>query len=888
MPSMYRVMGMIRGFLNFRGLLYGLLLLTAGGTGWGQSYAPVQADKFIRLDSDEKLAAQLGEDRLMKYLVRSAASGGETTKINAILMERIVSGSMTDGSALTDIGTGLAAGDFYLLQAVTGFLKSLNFTQQQIDDTINAWAAGKPPQVLKGLIEDAASRTDSVDFLVTYLMDTKNSWPKVCMNVQLVLQGNQPLTPLMLRVNLVNDNLVSDSLVDDLLSQAAGSSTQARLRLMLSVSQLLDATGTVASYLQTTGTPPPSWYEKMWEKCERLVAADPQYLSEYVIRLRDSSYLYDKWRSVMVGSLTDKEGFAFFLGYYGATGIPNSRFEYTLKYLMPQAQGVEVIGSAEDPKIRQFADLLLRAIKSNQQWSDYLMWHLTRPAEALSLTLRTGLPTVLANAPDICKRIIDSLNGFSPEFDDELAGTTAFSFYGSPETFRVRAAENKLTPEALHGFGEAMGQLLVSSDVAWDHFFKMSNMRDPQAGENANQVKKLVIAEAINSDLPTLKVLVKTLQSNDARLADRFATWLVNNSKSASRDAVDRWLDQLVKELGRGQVTGNADVANFKQWFLAFLLTDPGWKAMNARLLIESGDVNEAMRNAMLAYLMKPEHEKDVWGILRATTASSGTLNFKLVPRLRDYVVRTKLNEYLLKEISQQNQIATQAVYPVWPELLGPNAPTTLSIIQTIEEGNILGDLYSVFSTSLIEVMQRAESRRILEAIMRNTVPDGAGMAYPQLLTASIQLISTSALRAQPIIQAAMASPQIREGWRLAFLNQVRIMGKGYVVADYLLHQGELQKSWAEKLSDILTKDPTLMEKIIFALSYRRVRDISTGEDIDLARREIIQIMLEDRIMFEQVIANKTTLFATAFRYAVGRDLGAATANSWVPTSGTR
>jgi hypothetical protein len=849
----------------------------------GQGVIPVQSDKLIRLDSDEKLAAQLGEDRLMKYLVRSAQPGAESVRISVPMMEHIVAASITDGTAMTDIGASLAMGDINLRDAVTSFLKSLNFTQQQIDDTVNAWAEGRPPQALSTIVSNAASRTESIDFLVAYLLDTRNSWPKVCANVQLVLQGREPLTPLMLKTNLVNDNLVSDSQVDDLMAQAKGQSTQARLRLMFAVAELLRKTGTVASYLQSTGTIPASWYEKMWRKCETMVASDPLYLTEYVRRLRDSSYLYDQWRSVMLGALDLKEGYRFFAGYYEATGVPNGRFEYTLKFMLPEAQGVEIIGSDQDPKIKQFSDLLMAAMKGSTQWTDYIMWHLTRPAEALCLTLRASLPTVLGNSPGVCRKILDSFSSFSSPFKDTLSSTSAFSFYGSPETFRIRAAEGKLTPEALHSFGTTLGQLLVSSDQAWDNFFKRLDIGDSHAAENVKGAKMSLVAEAINSDVATTKILIRTLQSNDARLADRFATWLLNNSKSPNRDSVNHWLDLVVTQLDRGQITGNADVANFKSWFITFMMTPEGWSALQARLLIESTDVNEALRDAMVAYLM--QNEPEMWKILRTTAASSGVLNFKLVPRLRDYVVRTKLNEYLLREISQQNQIATQAVYPVWPELLGPDAPTTTSIINTIQQGNILGDLYSVYATALIEAMQKNESRRILEPIIRNTVPNGTSMAYPQLFQSAVQQINVSALKAQPIIQAAMASPQIREAWRLAFLNQVRIMGKGYVVADYLLHQGELQKSWAEKLSDVLTKDPTLMEKIIYALSYRRVGDPSSSSDIDQARREIAQILLEDRIMFEQIIANKSTLFAYAFKDAVARELGAATAENWVPSA---
>lgn len=844
---------------------------------WGGSLPTVDPEKLDELDSIESLAAQLGEDRLVKYLIRSCDPNAPAEKISRSLLDEIIAKSLADGTALKEMGKSLGMGDDFLRKAMTDLLKSLSFDDLAIKQILKMWAAGKPPDSLANILLAASQQEKTFTPLVEYLLNTTNGWPRVCNNVFRVLDNDELLSPEMLRASITIQDLIPSASVDPTMAAARAGDFESRLRLMQAVSQLLNRSGTVASYLAAAGEEPTSWYKATWTRCLERIAGNPVLLYNYVRRLRDSSFLYDEWRKTAIKAL-DKDDMRFFVYYYRASDIPGSRFAIAYRQVLPEEREIEIVGT-ETSKGLELKKGMIERMKESSKWTDTVLWHLTRPAEAFVMTMRSCLPQVLENSQELCQHIIDAISGLNQdEFAKLLAKTPAFSFYGDIEAFRIKSAAKELTPEAYKTFGLNCGKLLSFNDTAWNSFFRM----DPGERGNASiMARRGVLSEAIKADTPTAAALIRTVQTNDERLSTAFGKWLVETQRSTSMSTYKKWVDELVRQLNTGEVMGNPDVANFRAWMIDFMKTDIGWKVMEERVNIESATVNAALRESLVAWLVKDEPQ--LWKLLRATAATEGLTNVTLIPRLRNFVINSKLNEYLLKEITAQNQVAIQSVYLVWPRLLGSTAQTTTMIIDSILKGEVLNDVYPVFATALSAVFeddsfgvpfhkQMAMALNLPESTPHETVVENAR-----------QQITTRGDRSNALISTAMADGTIREAWRKQFLNEVRIMGRAHVVTSYILHRQVLQKTWAKELSDALTEDPSLLEKIINALGSRKLGDRAWIRELNEARQEVARTLVEDRVMFEQILANKTTLFSDAFRARVIDIFSREKAREWMP-----
>src|SRR5262249_27846228 len=145
----------------------------------------------------------------------------------------------------------------------------------------------------------------------------------------------------------------------------------------------------------------------------------------------------------------------------------------------------------------------------DEGYSDWILWQLTRPAEALAITLRLSLPSLLAASPDTTRSLIDFFSA-SGQLPGLLQHNPQLNYYGRVELFTDRAAKGALDLDALKRFGEVYGQLVAGSEDAWSALVNpelaLDNVRRAHL-----QAMRTMVNNSIQSNVAMTEALIETI-----------------------------------------------------------------------------------------------------------------------------------------------------------------------------------------------------------------------------------------------------------------------------------------------------------------------------------------------------------------------------------------
>src|SRR5262249_28037427 len=157
-----------------------------------------------------------------------------------------------------------------------------------------------------------------------------------------------------------------------------------------------------------------------------------------------------------------------------------------------------------------------------------------------------------------------------------------------------------------------------------------------------------------------------------------------------------------------------------------------------------------------------------------------------------------------------------------------------------------------VFLQAFFDAMQAPDNLKVLQPAMEQII-EGTRTPDPIVLSEEVKrVLRDRAAQALPVLVAGMRTDRFFEAWRPAFLAQVRIVGKGYVVTDHIIHVQKLQDTWSEEVADALFEDPNLTEQVLQALLVGHQDDLDWSRRMQRQRQQLIYLLLEDRVLFEQ------------------------------------
>jgi hypothetical protein len=830
-------------------------------SGYAAIDGPLDPQRFGTLNHDPSLSAQLAEDSLLKWLIRTCDSTDPHQSITLSLLGQAIIEAINDGSAAQSITTDLKAGDDALTRAMARVLYSYNFSARDTQAILGDWAKLGPDKTLNSVLLSATEGGRSLQALTDYLMSQDESWVKAVYSVNDITAGTASVSTEILRQSLVSAAAMAPDTATALVNAASvEENVHDRLALSGVLPRIYRSNTPLGRYIRRQPLPETSFYANVWHRLQTKVALDPLLASEFAARSVKAQVLYVSLGQLLSDALRDQGEANFVPQLTRAAFVPKSRFEYMLETAKREGKSMR---SRQDPSLAPNADPVagpLGALTSTKDsWRAFLLWHLTRPAEAVAITVRSALPKSLKDNDEAGKTLIanDFFGGSDLERDLQSDGAfglpkTATDPVTSAGDFRQKAATDNLDSTEYARFATAFGLRLATSDAAWSYTISSAEATG-SAGQIGREALTYLLTLTIQQDAKTAEAWCRTVLQNDLLLYGRFANWLLANEHSPNVESFQRWLASVDQAFRANQLFANNDVTSFKNWFCEFLKTNQGWEAVYLRLRIESTLIPDAIRKCMAKEAIK--ETPLLWTLYSTTCATSGPAVATIKPRLTEFANRTQFPKLLLQEIEAQNQLAADAIDPIWEELLSSDSPVIERILQAIRDGRAISNPFVLATLGFDEVTANPVCWPIMmsDAAQEFGESNPDAQAFQKKVRAAIQ---TDAGNHISFILQELQKPAIRQTWLASLLQAVRYTGKSYVIAELIRQDYDLSSLWARLCVKYVQTDPLLVRYIIESLGLRRLGDAHWNQQVENMKGELTATILSDRPLIEQLLAD--------------------------------
>ncbi|MFH1066577.1 MAG: hypothetical protein V1746_01550 [bacterium] len=818
------------------------------------------SDGFQEIDTAEDLARTVGYDRLSKFLVATCDNTqNPNDRINGQMLGETIGELIMNGVAFEYMGKDLVRGDVHLRDTLMGLFSNFNFPADQAKVFVKHWAEAGANETVRKTLEGAARRPSALRLLSRYSTESSESWTRTLQGMGDIFDGKSPISIQLMADTVVRIQAVSDQVAKKAIEDIKTGSVESRWVLALGMVNVIQRNGALARFLAKSKPPERSWNLEVWRRFMQKVSNDPLIRDEYIRRIAHAAPLYEEIRAVLEDALS-KEGDSFLKGYLQGSIIPKSRFEWVKNALKKTRSELRDLAPIhyDDKSMRALVgEELVKKCKKSEKWANYLLWHLTRTAEAVVLTTRGALASGLNNNEKAVRDIVKDIEFCDPAFQKMIWEAGGFNYYkGGEAEFHQKIESGKVERPALLHYGAAVGYVLATSDEAWGAL-------NESTADRPQHVLRVMLGAAMEADPNTILAWLGTMRNNDFFLRERFVKFLIGKGRTKTEAIFNKWIESVGAAIQNNDVVGNVDVANFRMWFIEFLDTDEGWKAVHQRMKLESSQVPFRLREAMGKILLQEQGR--FWRIYGMLVSANGPSVSTLVPKLEHFASASRLPQFLLEEIRLRNIAAADAIDPVWAVMLAPDAPTAERIIQTIVDGSVLSDIYQISATAFIETLsvpriwRRVKVRACNHLKMKEDAPD------KDVQAALFDQLRVAGNKAIPFIRNTMADKSVFDAWRVRLLNSVRFLGKAHIMADFLLSQPDLQKQWITAVSKVIALEPGIMKVVLEALVSRRIGDVTWDKEMTKLRQQVIDIVLGDRVLFEQLIAGKNMDFRVAF-----------------------
>jgi len=840
-----------------------------------QNIPTLAPDKFAQLDCDPKLSAQLGTDRISKWIV-SKASKDADSQINDQFLRESISLVMEDGSFGEALCADLSKGDDALRNTVARTLYTYNFSEAQSANMIDTWAATGSDDNLTAIFGNAAHSDQILDLFAQYCLNVDSGWILGVDVTNKIISGRSIVPLEVLRQALVNTVGFEPRSASELVRGAQRGELKSKFAVAAQLPSLLGSNGSLARFIRSSPLPQDSLYKKIWDKVSARIAADPLLIQEYVRRSIGASVLYDDLRGILLGAIRRFGRDRLVPNFLRAAKIPQSRFEYIVKQVTPPRTTAFASSVPNDEVRARMSERLAELCEQKTAWTDFILWHLTRVGEAAAITSRSAILWATNDDEELARKLADKPALFGAAFESKLLKTDAYGFYpGGSAEFRAKAKSQEADPRSYLQFSRALCRLLSQSDAAWGDAL---NHVLSSGDQNSAAALRALLAATVQRDNASALAWAKTIQQNDHLLNERFRQFLLANGQARDPDTYARWLDSINAAYRTDDILGNTELASFKEFLVQFMASPGGWDAITLRLSVESVDIPYTIRSVMIAYCESQQDE--FWNLYSVACATNGLSVATLKAHMIDFANNTDLPRFLLDEIANQNQLAADAVDPIWEKLLRNDGPLVHRIQKDMEDGLALSNQFALATLALDDTLARKDYWEMAAPIAARTIGNG-DPSDPTLQERFRERLTTEADKLVPAFSEMFQNPKLQERWRQSLLNAVRFTSKAYILAALIRTDFDLSKQWADSIYELVTRDPMILRYMLESLSSRKLGNPRWTKNVDGMLGSLMNILVSDRVLVEQLIVDKNRAFRMDLRDMVAEIFGGAIAQEW-------
>jgi len=295
------------------------------------------------------------------------------------------------------------------------------------------------------------------------------------------------------------------------------------------------------------------------------------------------------------------------------------------------------------------------------------------------------------------------------------------------------------------------------------------------------------------------------------------------------------------------------------------------------RIQVESAGIPHVLRT-MLAEEgeMRPA---GFWGIYSVLAGIDGLAVTQMKPGMKAYIESSKIPEMLLYEVANQNPFAADAAAPVWEDVFMDKSPLSNEAERMLTEGLTQSAFFGVCNQAFLQTMKLPAEWEIIKPFAASAL--SLSSDDPRLADTMRSTLINSASSMSEFYKAALKDDTFRKAWLDRMVVMCKFLGKSAPVASAIRGRQDTLNDWKRIVADRAATDTTMMQSIVESLSARRVGDPNWARAVKKVRRGLAKMMFGDRIMFEQILADKNGDYKKDLLAAVRTFFGTYVEQAW-------
>ncbi|WP_134440854.1 hypothetical protein [Methylacidiphilum caldifontis] len=586
-----------------------------------------------------------------------------------------------------------------------------------------------------------------------------------------------------------------------------------------------------------------TFYNSFWEKAWEKVRKDPVLSHEYAYRLERNKKSWDVLVKAFKEALHSYEGKDFFIHYLvGRTEI-RQQLKGRPLWLWEALMGKKTafrIDFAEEAYKR-----FLIALEKNPKLVDFILWHLSRPAEAASEASKEALAQGLCKEEPLCNMAMEWIWEAGPKWEGELQMSSSWNLcdqtkHLSPSSLRKAYQNGQLKRSDLFAIGDVLGNYLIRSDEAWADLIYSKTGKIPVI----EKFFPLLIQYSPECALAWLE----SLANNDQEAFEAFGRWINNQPEhKVSTEQYDLWLnkagDQLKEAIEkRGPVLGDEAqyfIDSFVKWAMG-----TGWEYIINRLWFET-IIPEKLRKLIKSKWLSDREGFWKWyrGICALPSAKTA------IERVTNSLVAGKDMELILQGIGSWNYELADICASNW-DTIWEDVEKRDYILNAIIHCDGLSELNNILVFATENTLERPEEKVIAQKI---AVVSGRSPTEDIRET-----IAQDPVVIRSLLNHWLESPQFAEHWKRSVFLIIKYGGQAPIIAQWMLPRKEAIEIWTDSLAETMRENPFLLQAIITHISKSIGGEISWAKEVRRIEEMIMDAILSDRIFWENLLIDKT------------------------------
>ncbi|MDD2676606.1 MAG: hypothetical protein PHP75_03955 [Methylacidiphilaceae bacterium] len=801
----------------------------------GGSAAELRAGTLPEAVDHDPVLAQTGwKDRSLKWMI---ASGGSRDFLRADWLDTILLQLFRDEKALALVRRDLLRGDGLLADSLTQSFQLLRVGSQTAREQVEEMAREGHCRLWTSL----AGNLRALGAIRDYLLTTPSDYPAALFALEAWEHGDSDAFP-----SSVMETAMRALLLPPRKPEGITAIWETGTRL----GSLGGEGGGALLLLTTFPKKETTFYDTAWQRAWQALVEDPPLLKEYRERLLFSSLSRQWLVQTLQASLDSMEGDSFLRHYFAMDFLhptPVGRAKWLWEGLVGPRAGGALLPLAK----KKLSSLLL----SDDHYADFLLWHLTRPAEAAAQATREALAHALRREEGIVRKALQTIwegqIGLSAQLEESpwwsLCGTTRGK---SAAALRRSCSRGELDRDALLAIGGVLASFLERSDSAWSSLFL-----NKDEGTSQNSTFFFSVFPSLVQITPECALAwIDTLLQNDQEAFIAFGRWI--SSRPQARVTVHEyapWLrgagDQLRQALEKNSpVLGEEAqlfVEAFSQW-----ASQTGSELILRRLQREIGIAEEIRRLFLVSWRANPEEFWRGYGGLAFLPGAKSACE-----RAADTLVSYGGPEDALRAMAAWDYAVGDACGRVW-DVLWESEPDRERLIQAVLHSDGLSDLNSVLVTATKNALERPEGRSLAERVARSLGKT----------TDPLRILAEDPTATREILTGCLTDPSFRNGWERSVFLVTKFGDQAPVVAQWMLSRKEALDGWNRAFALALKDHPLFLRAVVVRMARAKGGELAWASEMRRIEQSIMTAVVTDRLLWENLIEDKTGGIATYVR----------------------